>query len=179
MSITTKVGDKGNTRLWSGEEVRKTDDRVVFCGHIDELVSVLGLAYANVRVNGGPRYAIKCIQRDLFIVASEVATTMPKYEKLKNKIGPKEIAKLTEDAKRLEKSIELPKGFILPGARMDSAYLDLARTITRRCERIYVTLIDKGYVSNQYIIIWLNRLSDYLYLLARYLENNNYNMVKE
>ena len=179
-SVTTKVGDKGNTRLWSGEEVRKTDDRVVLCGHIDELVSVLGLAYVNTRnVELGPANAIKCIQKDLFIVASEVATTYPKYNNLKDKIGPKEVAKLTDDCKLLEKNIELPKGFILPGARVDSAYLDLARTVTRRVERGYVGLFDSCKVDNKCVIIWLNRLSDYLYLLARYLENNNYNMVKE
>ena len=178
-SITTKVGDKGNTRLWSGEEVRKTDPRVVFCGHIDELVTLLGGAYAHINPCYEVRNALKDVQKELFIVASEVATTKPKYYKLKDKITSKHVRELTKAAKSIEDYIELPKGFILPGASVESYQVDLARVKVRSCERGYVKLFDDGIVDNENIIVWLNRLSDYLYLVARYLENNCYNLVKE
>lgn len=174
MSITTKVGDKGSTKLYSGEDVRKTDARIEFCGSIDELVSILGLAY-----NQEVKEEIKWIQRQLFVIASEVATKEPKYSKLKEKIDDKYVSHITGLCAELESKLVLPTGFILPGANIVSAHLDVARTFTRRCERNYVRLMDNGYINNEFILVWLNRLSDYVYLLARYTEHNNYNLVKE
>lgn len=186
-SITTKQGDQGNTRLYSGERVSKSDLRMNICGDIDELVSILGIAYSFLNDNslfsnnskqGYIGTEITYIQKILFIIASEIATRQPKYDKLPNKITITDSNFITNLTAELEGRITLPKGFILPGANIISAHLDLARTITRRCERKIVTLKERGLLPNELIIVWLNRLSDYLYLLARASENNNYRMVK-
>ena len=186
-SITTKTGDKGTTRLYSGETVSKRSKRIAACGDIDELVSMLGIAYASVDKFGlscEPFYLsdivdeITYIQRKLFDVASEIATLEPRLSQLPNRITTQTVVEIDYSRTRLEGKIELPKGFILPGANKLSSYLDMARSISRRCERSIVEIYNEGFISNDSILIWMNRLSDYLYLLARYAEQNQYRMVK-
>ena len=192
-SITTKMGDHGETRLYSGETVSKKSKRVWACGDIDELVSTLGLAYAEVDMPIKPfetppeqvkrlKYLLEeitYIQKKLFIVASEIATLEPKLSKITGRIDADAMAYLDTKRDMLESSIELPKGFILPGANKISAYTDMARSVSRRCERVITDLYNEGFVSNKYLLMWMNRLSDYLYLLASYAEQNQYRMVKE
>ncbi len=190
-SITTKQGDTGSTRLYSGETVNKRSKRITACGDIDELVSALGIAYAElnrpVSLDISPEELVKiqdvlesitCVQRKLFLVASEIATLEPKLSSLKERIDDYEMNNLDYRRDKLEKKIELPKGFVLPGSNTVSAHLDMARSISRRCERTVVELYNEGFISNKFILMWMNRLSDYLYLLARYSESNNYRMVK-
>ena len=184
-SITTKQGDAGETRLYSGETVSKKSKRVWACGDIDELVSMLGIAYAVIPHTstdahyGFLRDEITYIQRRLFMVASEIATLEPKLSKLVGRVNEDAMQVLDYKRDKLESEIELPKGFILPGANIISANLDMARAISRRCERTVTDLYNEGFVSNKYLLMWMNRLSDYIYLLARYIESENYRMVKE
>lgn len=189
-SITTKQGDGGETRLYSGETVSKKSKRVWACGDIDELVSMLGICWVNVTNfpkelvhNEGTIFLldeIEYIQKKLFIVASEIATLEPKLSRLPERIDESSMAYLDTKRDMLEKSIELPKGFILPGNSFHrgTAYLDMARSMCRRCERTITDLYNEGFISNKYLLMYMNRLSDYLYLLARYAENKNYRMVK-
>ena len=185
MSITTRIGDKGTTRTYSNETISKRSKRIVVCGYTDDLVSILGVAYAEIpytstdELYGMLREEITYIQRKLFLVGSEIATLEPKLSQLKDRID--ENALLFLDTKRdlLESNIELPKGFILPGANKLSSLLDVARTACRKCEPPLVELYEEGFIANKYLLMWMNRLSDYLYLLARYTEHNNYRLVKE
>ena len=187
-SITTKVGDKGNTRLWSGEEVRKTDCRIVFCGTVDELVSHLGICYhlacEKLTLEDQPKVTflvetIGAIQKDLFRVASEVATTEPKRSRLENRIQIDDVQFLENEMVVVEESIDPAKGWILPGQTLLSSHLDICRCIARRCERDYIKVMDENLVDSNQALIWLNRLSDFLYILARLSERNNYRMISD
>ena len=190
MSITTKTGDNGETRLYSGETISKRSVRISVCGEVDELVSLLGVAkcYCNPQEIELMEYPVSLhfientleeIQKKLFIVASEIATLPPKLYDLPERITRKSLKRIDKARKTLEKQIKLPKGFIVPGSTKLSAYLDLARAVCRRCEREIVKLYAEGFIDNKEVLIWMNRLSDYLYLLARYSEENNYTLLKE
>ena len=191
-SITTKTGDNGNTRLYSGETISKRSVRISVCGEVDELVSLLGVAkcYCSshdkdmILFEGSDTFDIigkniELIQRKLFVVASEIATLPPKIYDLPERITKKSLKQIDKARKSLEKQIILPKGFIIPGSIKLSAYLDLSRAVCRRCEREIVKLYAEGFIDNKELLIWMNRLSDYLYLLARYSEEDNYTLLKE
>ena len=171
MSLTTKFGDKGETRLYSGETVNKVSLRIQSVGDIDELVCIIGLAVANACMH---TESLTWIQRKLFLVGSEVATiNSPEL------ITQDLVNELDNKRNELESRTRLPKGFILPGHQgKSSAYLDMARSVCRRAERSVIRAYNEGLVPNKNILIWMNRLSDYLYLMARSSEKN-YTLVKE
>lgn len=166
MSITTKVGDRGTTFLFSGEEVPKDSPRTAAYGDLDELVSVLGVARATSR-RAEVRGAVLTLQRELFVAGSELATSRSRTRLLKARVDAGMLAELDARRAALERRIVMPKGFILPGGTIAAAHLDHARTLARRLERRVVTLTRKGLVRNPVLLVWLNRLSDYLWLLAR------------
>ncbi len=164
-SITTGVGDKGETRLFSGETVDKHSSRPDTYGDIDELVSALGLARVHC-TQAETASALLYIQRHLFVIGSEVATMPSALERLPRRIDRELLDELDTMRSRLEAEISLPKGFIVPGGNAASAHLHMARSVTRRCERKLVGLHRQGQIANDYILVWMNRLSDYLFLLA-------------
>lgn len=166
MSITTKVGDRGTTFLFSGEEVSKDSPRTMAYGDLDELVSVLGLVRAHTRY-ADVRSAVLDLQRELFIAGSELATSARHAKLLKARVDAARLAQLDARRDALEKRVPMPAGFILPGGTAAAAHLDHARTLARRLERRVVGLRRRKLVNNPVLIIWLNRLSDYLWLLAR------------
>lgn len=166
MNIYTKTGDKGATSLFDNKRVSKDDIRVESYGTVDELVSFLGLS--KNYINDEKIYdLIEIIQNKLFTVASNLATE----DKAKVKYFVKE-----EDIKFLEDSIDEymerldnPTGFIVPGSGKASGHLHVARTICRRAERRIITL--RGHAEvDPLVIMYINRLSDLIYALARYLE---------
>ncbi len=165
-SITTRVGDRGTTFLFSGEEVAKDSPRTAAYGDLDELVSVLGLARATVR-RPDVRQACLALQRELFIAGTELATSRRHARSLSRRVDAAMLADLEARREALEKRVPMPKGFILPGGTVGAAHLDHARTLARRLERQVVGLTRRRLVRNRDLIIWLNRLSDYLWLLAR------------
>ena len=176
-SITTKTGDKGQTRLFSGELVSKNSPRLEAYGDLDELACVLGVARYYIKgqeLNG----EILSVQRFISIVAAELATSPEKLDKLKQRVDQKSFAAFEEKRENWENQTTIPQGFVVSGDHLASSYLDLARTVARRCERKVVTLSEQGLMKNEYLLVWLNRLSDYLYLLARFIENKP-RMVKE
>lgn len=170
-SITTKVGDEGETFLYSGEKVMKNSPRPMAYGDMDELVSVLGIARCMCKREGVSE-EIMYVQKELFKAASEIATTEGKLNDLKDRIDEKMLSLIEEKKNRLEEKTDIPQGFIIPCGSIASSHIDHARTICRRCERRVVDLFDKGIIKNKIMIIWFNRLSDYLYLLARYEEGD-------
>lgn len=173
-SITTKVGDKGTTFLFSGEEVPKDSPRTMAYGDLDELVSVLGVARCHV-ANEEIRSDILAIQRDLFVAGAELATALDHVGLLKQRIGDSELRHFEERRDALERRIKMPDGFIIPGGSGSpgAAHLDHARAIARRVERRAVTLQRAGLIDNRNLLVWLNRLSDYLWLLARLEEGES------
>jgi cob(I)alamin adenosyltransferase len=161
MSIITRTGDDGDTGLWSGERIGKDDLRVEAYGTIDELSSALGVA-RHLCLQDEVLYGIEELQRLLFRVAGELASVSIPFDR---PITVKDEEKITVKTLDLEERIPL-KGFVLPGMTAGSAAIDVARTIARRAERRVVALARKEEVSTD-LRKFLNRLSDYLFMLAR------------
>ena len=161
MSIVTKTGDGGLTSLWSGERVRKDDPRVEAYGTIDELSSQLGLARHFARLPA-TLAAIEAIQRDLVRVGGELASRGKPFGA---PISGADVEALTEATRAIESRIALT-GFVIPGMTAGSAALDVARAVARRAERRVLTLAGEAEVSAP-LRVWLNRLSDWLFMLAR------------
>ena len=165
MKISTKTGDRGMTSLVCGRRVKKDNLRIEVCGTLDELSSFLGLC-KNLLRNETTKRSITKIQRDLFVIGSEIACHRKTAHRLKKKIKQGNVRGLELFIEKLEKGYKA-RGFVLPGRSTSSAILDVARTVARRAERRIVTLKKKGIPINKYILIYLNRLSDLLFLLAR------------
>lgn len=171
MGITTKMGDKGETSLYGGGIVSKDHIIIETCGSLDELSSFLGLAKGLLK-DKQAKSIIVSIQHDLFIVGAEVSCKAGLASKLKKRIGPGHVADLDKVISGFEKKNKLRNSFCLPGENSVSAILDVSRAITRRAERMVVTMKKKELLNNWHILIYLNRLSDLLYLLARACEKN-------
>jgi len=167
MSITTKKGDKGFTCLCGGSKVAKDDIRMDICGSLDELNSFLGVSKVIIKTKN-IKLLIESIQKDLFVIGSEIATPLTATKRLKNTIKLKSIQELQQHINSLEnKKVIKDKCFSLSGGNLASSSLDVARTIARRLERRVVTLNRRKLLKNRNILVYLNRLSDLLYLLAR------------
>ncbi len=166
MKIYTKTGDGGDTGLFGGPRVRKDGLRIETYGEVDELNAALGLARA-LGIPPPIDAELARIQAELFSVGAELATPEP-IEHGTALIGPRQIEWLESTIDRHEATLEPLKNFILPGGSAGASALHLARTICRRAERRLVTLIDTGDepISN-YLLVYLNRLSDLLFVLAR------------
>jgi cob(I)alamin adenosyltransferase len=165
-SITTKIGDRGTTRLFSGEEVAKDSPRTDAYGDLDEVVSILGVARCHV-ARADVREAILLLQRELFVIGAELATTPEHAEILSRRCDEAMLADFETRRDALETAIAMPGGFIVPGGTTGAAHLDHARAVARRFERKVTGLVRAGLVRNPSLQIWVNRLSDYLWLLAR------------
>ena len=168
MSIATKRGDGGQTGLAGGIRVSKTHPRVECYGTIDELISQMGFARA-ICGDAEVCQQLKAIQRELYRVGSAIATP-PESKKTPPEITPDMAAALEADIHRMEAIPGVIGDWSLPGETPDGAALDVARTICRRAERLAVGLAETGIISNPAILAYLNRLSDWLWLLARVLE---------
>jgi cob(I)alamin adenosyltransferase len=175
MSIATKTGDDGTTGLMFGHRVPKNHPRVEACGTLDELNSALGLARASAteKFVGDNLF---WIQKSLVDVMGEVGVLnedLPRYAKAGFKLTAPE---LTARVDALVQTIEAQnisfKGWATPGATPNAAALDLARSICRRAERRVFDLQVAGELPNAEILIFLNRLSDALWLFARWAERN-------
>lgn len=168
-SITTKVGDRGTTFLFSGEEVPKDSPRTEAYGDIDELVSVLGMA-RSLSTRQEIRDAVMTLQRELFIAGAELATALEHVQLLKQRIDARMLSAFEAQRDEWEARITMPTGFIIPGGSPAAAHLDHARAISRRAERKIVRLQRDGLIANSFLLVWVNRVSDFLWLLARYEE---------
>ena len=177
MKIYTKSGDKGETSLFGSGRVSKDDIRIECNGLIDELNSILGLALNEIK-NNEIVAVINKVQNQLFDLAADLATPRKQGKK---KLNIKRINK--EYYEYLEKEIDffdsqLPelKNFILPGGSKGASCLHLARTFCRRAERKVVALKNSVDIGSD-IIIYLNRLSDLFFVLARY--ENKFNNIPD
>ncbi len=177
MKIYTKTGDKGETALYGGTRVSKASARVDSYGTIDELNSFIGIAKSHI-VNQEVLKQLGKIQFDLFTVGSEAATPVDKMMLANGKsrltlvISETEIVELENWMDEMENSLEPLQFFILPGGGKSATFLHAARTICRRAERSLVFLNESEEVRPE-LIKYLNRLSDYLFVLARFVSKLN------
>ncbi len=169
MNIYTKTGDKGKTSLFGGERVDKDDLRVECYGTVDELNSFLGLTVTETN-NSEVKKALQQIQNDLFSLGGELATPIKK--EFASPVNQKQIKFLENQIDHFEKKLPPLKQFILPGGSKGAALLHVARSVCRRGERLVVKL-SKNDVISENIIIYLNRLSDLLFVLARFENDVN------
>lgn len=172
MSITTRQGDQGRTRLHDGQIVSKGHPRLDALGDLDELISALGVARARAPV-GELRDLLLELQRDLFVAGSEAAVSPDRAARLPARIGATHCARMDAVCADLESRAGAPRDFILPGENEAGAHLDFARAVARRCERRFVALSDAGAIQNPGLLQWMNRLSDALWLMARIAEGGS------
>lgn len=172
MKIYTKNGDNGRTSLLNGQSVLKTDDRIELLGTIDELNSHLGMA--KVLADDELRRHLTHIQRTLMFIMSGVAAPMRK----EYRFDENETEKLEEWIDSLEDAFPREKDFVLYGGCEESARLDVARAVARRAERRFRTVAQK-YVADRKAMQYMNRLSDFLYLAARYADYQAENIRSE
>ena len=170
MSIVTKKGDKGTTSLFLGGIVPKDHPRVELCGTLDELSSFLGVSKSLIKTRD-IRDCLEAIQKDLLVIGAEVATARKFVGILKKRMDAKAAKRLENCIENLEKAKTRDFCFSLPGKTLVASSLDVARTIARRAERRAVSLLKKKHLQNREILVYLNRLSDLLYLLARKSES--------
>jgi cob(I)alamin adenosyltransferase len=173
VSIATKTGDDGTTGLMYGRRVSKNHPRIEACGAVDELNAALGMARAAAEPDF-LRANLFAIQKDLVTLMGEVGVLiedLPRY--VKDGYGvvtPAMTAKLDALVAGIEGQNVSFKGWATPGATPVSGALDLARTICRRAERRVHALKETGGLPNAEVLIYLNRLSDLLWLFARWTE---------
>jgi cob(I)alamin adenosyltransferase len=168
MSIYTRKGDSGNTRLFSGEQVTKDDLRVQTYGTLDEFQSQLGMARAFIR-DGSLNCIVYGIQQDISSACTELASNPETFSRLKHRIGRADAEKLEKQIDSLVATYGLPHGFIIPGRAPDSAAVHVARTVCRRAERLLV-MLNREVPEFDELLIYMNRLSDFLFVLAWSLE---------
>jgi len=161
MAITTKIGDKGKTTILFGHLIDKTNPLLDVTGTIDELNASIGLARAHV-IAPNLKGELLNIQQKLFIIGAEVATLKEDYHKLKKTITEEELKEIELEIENLEKYNDINNWFI-PGESISSAQLEQARTICRRLERELLKINH----HNETLKVYLNRLSDYLWLQAQ------------
>ncbi len=173
MSIATRTGDNGTTALMYGRRVPKNHIRVEAYGSVDELNAALGVARASAEQEF-VRSNLLVIQNDLVVLMGELAVAREDLERYVKGgytlVTPALTAKLDALVKEIEAQQVSFKGWATPGATLNSAALDVARTVCRRAERRVCDLSGAGEMANDEIIIFLNRLSDLLWLLARWVE---------
>lgn len=170
MAIYTKRGDRGTTTLYGEKRRRsKSNERITAYGTVDELNSQLGLASSLLSRRGGkPRSAIREIQQDLFEIASELAT--PPSRKPAVAIDAERTRELERLIDDLEEKLPVLANFIFPGGTPAGAAMHIARSVARRAEREVVALAKKEKVRPE-VLIYLNRLSDTLFMLARQINH--------
>lgn len=164
--IYTKTGDKGETGLFTGQRVGKDDLRLETYGTIDELNSVLGIV-RNYSEDPEVRDAVIRIQNHLFTIGSDLATPYEKDHPMIRRIDSGFVEYLEQVIDGIDEKLEPMRYFILPGGSIAGSYLHLARTVCRRSERLLVRLM-KSVEINPVILVYLNRLSDTLFVLSRY-----------
>ena len=173
MSIATKTGDNGTTALMYGRRVPKSHPRVEAFGTVDELNAALGLARAMAE-HDFVRENLLTIQKDLVVLMGELCVPLEDLERYVKDgyslVTPGMTAKLDALVHEIEAQNVSSKGWATPGATKSSAALDVARTVCRRAERRVCALKKCGELKNGEIIIYLNRLSDLLWLFARWVE---------
>ncbi len=169
LKIYTKTGDKGTTSLIGGTKVYKNDIRIETYGTVDELNSWIGLV-SDQLTNAELRVILKEIQDRLFTIGSSLATDAEKEPKMKlPDLHDTDIDLLEKKIDGMTKELPAMKSFILPGGHPAVSSIHIARCVCRRAERLAVDMQQHELFVDEKVIRYLNRLSDYLFTLARYV----------
>jgi cob(I)alamin adenosyltransferase len=165
MKIYTRTGDSGDTSLFGGQRVPKDAQRIEAYGTVDELNSLLGIVRAE---NGDSQIdeMLERVQNTLFDLGADLATPRSLNKSI-TRIAPRDTAVLEKYIDQTEPKLKPLRSFILPGGSPVAARLHFARTICRRAERVIVRLSRNEDIGDE-VTIYLNRLSDLLFVLARY-----------
>ena len=173
MSIATRTGDEGTTALMYNRRVAKSHPRIEACGAVDELNAALGLARASTPSEAA-RGRLLAIQQDLVGMMGELATLAEDRTRYHQDgyavLPPAATGRLDAHLAALEAADIGFAGWAMPGASLESAALDVARTVCRRAERRVSALQESDPTQNRELVVFLNRLSDLLWLLARQAE---------
>jgi len=164
MKIYTKTGDQGTTALFHGGRVTKSHPRVEAYGTVDELNSALGVVRA---FEAHSDEWLHRIQVELFALGADLATPLDAEASWVVRVSAEAVVWLEESIDEMSATLPLLQNFIVPGGCLVAAHLHVARTICRRAERLTVALSEAEQINPQ-AIIYLNRLSDFLFTLARY-----------
>jgi cob(I)alamin adenosyltransferase len=162
--IYTRTGDKGTAGLVDGSRVSKASDRMGAIGEVDEANAALGLAIA--ALDGDMAEQLRLIQNELFDLGADIATPAEVEGALR--IIPQQVERLEHDIDAMNAELQPLQSFILPGGSTEVAALHLARTVVRRAERAAVALAESEQINPQ-ALAYLNRLSDHLFVAARYI----------
>lgn len=163
-NLYTGTGDDGTTSLLGKERVSKSDPRPQAYGAVDEASAALGLARSMARHELSQRITLR-VQKDLYKLMAELAATEETAKKVRQ-IEATHVEWLEEQIERIGERVALPKEFIVGGDSQASAAYNLARTVVRRAERMMVKLDELGFISNDQLLPYINRLSSLCFLLA-------------
>lgn len=167
MKVYTKTGDKGKTSLFGGKRVAKSNLQIEGYGTVDELNSWMGML-RDMSVNEDEQHVLISIQNNLFTIGSYLATAADKLKDAKlPALHSSMITNLEEQMDLMDERLPEIRAFVLPGGHMNVSYTHIARTVCRRAERLVVAMdseVEEIHFSQRY----LNRLSDYLFVLSRY-----------
>jgi cob(I)alamin adenosyltransferase len=182
-AVATGKGDDGTTGLLYGGRITKDDARAEAYGTIDEAVACLGVVRAElaaVMARGplpgalsGLDETILSLQRDLFVAGAELATNPDAWDRLRDgetRVDETMLSRLEDTLRAAEDAVDMPREFILPGASRLSAAIEVSRTVVRRAERRVIRLDHDRLVPGAWLMPYLNRLADLLWVLARLAE---------
>ncbi|MDA8239312.1 MAG: cob(I)yrinic acid a,c-diamide adenosyltransferase [Nitrospiraceae bacterium] len=172
MGISTKKGDDGYTGTLGGERVPKYHIVTEAVGNVDEANSLLGLARASSKEKRTKRILLQ-VQKHLFIIGAELSTAGGHGKTLRKEISPAEVVWLEKLIDDMEEALALPPGFVAFGGEECSAKLDVARTAVRKAERTAVKMSGEKLIERPFVLKYLNRLSDLLFVLACYEEKSS------
>ncbi len=164
--IYTGGGDKGKTSLVGGQRVSKAHQRIESYGTIDELNSFIGLLITEVEGEEDKKFLL-FIQHKLFTIGSYLATDQETTDlKIESKVTPESITRIEQEIDRIDGELPVMKCFVLPGGSRSASLAHVCRTVCRRAEREIYRLAEEHTVEEP-VLIFINRLSDYLFVLAR------------
>ena len=182
-AVATGKGDDGTTGLLYGGRIAKDDARAEAYGTIDEAVACLGLARAELgvlRASGRLPQTLHeldgtllALQRDLFVAGAELATNPDAWDRLRDgetRVDEPMLSALEDRLRDAEAAVRMPREFVVPGASRLSAALEVSRTVVRRAERRVIALDHDRLVPGAWLMPYLNRLADLLWVLARLAE---------
>ena len=175
MKIYTRKGDDGTTGLFYGGRVPKDDTGPAAYGDVDEAVAALGLARAEVPRGDRLNDELLRLQRSLFVVGAELATAPENHPKLtdgESRVTGEMVRQIEDAIDGVVEARGMPDGFLVPGGNRLGACLDLARATVRRAERMSVAHVRRGGFEGSHVVPYLNRLADYLFMLARAAEES-------
>lgn len=177
MKIYTRAGDDGTTGLYFGGRAPKDSEPIELNGTVDEAQAMLGWARSLCDVSSRLNDLLVVVERDLWVLMAEVATAPENRHKLKagkSLVTAEMVTWLENEIDTLSEEIPMPTDFVVPGENQVSSALDIARTVIRRAERLAVTYA----LEDSLVVMYLNRLSDLAWTMARWAEGPDHRMTR-